>query len=141
LKNRWIYKVLTVAVLAVFLYHCAMVILQNINEEAVTVRITDKMRVSYGSTFITQKYLIYTVDADGRVAVFENTDSFPWRKFNSSDFFASLATGETYRLRVVGFRIPVLSKYRNIIGIEQVDEGERILIDDELSRGLGSAEA
>jgi len=101
-----------------------MFVMQNVNEQIITVSVTDKMRVSYGHEWITQKYLIYTVDDNGEIDVLENTDSFAHVKFNSSDYFAQLEVGETYMLRVVGYRIPFLSKYQNIIEIMGVVELE-----------------
>jgi len=119
-KYQWIYKILTVIILAIFAYYCTMTVLQNINEQFVTVQVKDKMRVSSGHFWKVDKYLIYTIDENGETDVLEDTDSFPYRKFNSSDFYALLELGETYKLRVVGYRIPFLSRYQNIIEIIDV---------------------
>jgi len=61
----------------------------------------------------TSKYLVFT-DSD----VFENTDSWLYLKFSSSDLYAKLEEGKTYRVKVAGWRIPFLSWYKNIIEIK-----------------------
>lgn len=58
------------------------------------------------------KYMIFT-DKE----VFENIDYLWFGKFNSSDIHAKLKEGKTYQFRVIGWRIPVISKYRNVLGV------------------------
>ncbi|HHX70455.1 MAG TPA: DUF1523 family protein [Gallicola sp.] len=50
--------------------------------------------------------------------VFENEDEFIRLKFNSSDVQNKLKVDSTYTVRVIGWRIPFLSTYRNIIEIK-----------------------
>lgn len=57
-------------------------------------------------------YLIFT---DGEV--FQNKDSIFFWKFNSSDIQGNLKIGSTYKVKVVGVRIPIFSLYRNIIEV------------------------
>ena len=59
-------------------------------------------------------YLIYTEGGE----VLENSDLLFYGKFNSSDFQAKLKEGETYEVKVFGWRIPFLSRYRNIVEIQ-----------------------
>jgi hypothetical protein len=59
-------------------------------------------------------YLIYTEGGE----VLENSDLLFCGKFNSSDFQAKLKEGETYVVKVYGWRIPFLSRYRNIAEIQ-----------------------
>jgi len=59
------------------------------------------------------KYLVFTNNE-----VFENTDSWLYLKFSSSDLYSKLKEGQTYKVKVAGWRIPFLSWYRNIISIE-----------------------
>lgn len=59
------------------------------------------------------RYLIFTESE-----VFENTDSFWHWKFDSSDVYRDLEEGETYEVKVYGFRVPFLSWYRNIVEIK-----------------------
>jgi len=75
----------------------------------ITITVTDKAieRDSDGS-----KYLIYT-DTE----VYENTDNLFYGKFRSSNLYNDLKIGSTYRVRVIGWRVPFLSMYENIINI------------------------
>lgn len=90
----------------------------NVNEYVVLV--TDKERVvSKDST--DSKYLVYCEEEDGTIHVFENTDTI-WRgKWNSSDIQAKLKSGCFYKITVVGYRVPFLSWYQNIISVEKVE--------------------
>jgi len=65
------------------------------------------------SQSMTSKYLVFTDNE-----VFENTDSWLYLKFSSSDLYAKLKEGKTYRVKVAGWRIPFLSWYKNIIEIK-----------------------
>ena len=51
---------------------------------------------------------------------FKNSDSFAAMKFNSSDITGGLCPGGVYKLKVRGYRIPVLSEWPNILEIESV---------------------
>lgn len=85
------------------------------NDTTYTVTITDKERNSDSST-----YLIWADDEYGNSLVFENTDTF-WRmKFNSSNVQGALKEGKTYKITVVGVRVPIFSWYQNIISYEEV---------------------
>ena len=59
-------------------------------------------------------YLIFT-DND----VFKNVDDLSVMKFNSSDIYAQLNEGEEYCFTVAGYRIPLISMYKNIIDFTQ----------------------
>lgn len=62
----------------------------------------------------TSKYLVFTENE-----VFENTDSWTFLKFNSSDIQNKFELKKTYKVKVAGWRIPFLSMYRNIIEVEK----------------------
>ena len=73
--------------------------------------IQDKERIVTGSGDQQEsKYLIFT-DAE----TFENTDSLLAMKFNSSDLYGSIKEGATCDFTVTGWRVPLLSWYRNIL--------------------------
>lgn len=55
-------------------------------------------------------YMVYT-----RQETFQNADSILFFKFNSSDVYAGISAGSRCNFRVSGFRIAMLSSYRNII--------------------------
>jgi hypothetical protein len=81
--------------------------------EIIQIKIKNKESVISGSGESTKhKYLIY---CDGEVL--ENTDSFLFGKFNSSDLYNELEIDSTYTIKVVGWRVPYFSIYRNIIKI------------------------
>lgn len=72
--------------------------------------VTDKERIARGNS---SKYLIFT-DRE----TFENTDSLLAGKFDSSDIYGRIQPGQVCNFRVVGWRIPFLSTYRNILSAE-----------------------
>ncbi len=76
-------------------------------QDTITARVTDKDRVD-------GTYLVFT-DSE----TFKNTDELIFFKFNSSDVYGQLEEGRTYQFRVVGWRIPFLSTYRNVLAIEE----------------------
>ena len=83
--------------------------------ETIEIKVTEKERITVGNgKNISSKYIIF-----GEDEVFENTDSFIFFKFNSSDIQNKLKINETYKVKVAGYRINFLSTYRNIISIEQ----------------------
>lgn len=43
-------------------------------------------------------------------------------KFTPSDLQGELTEGETYRCNVIGFRIPVISTYRNLLDCTPVNQ-------------------
>lgn len=47
----------------------------------------------------------------------ENTDSLAYLKFNSSDIQGRIKVGQTYTAKVYGWRVPILSMYRNIVSV------------------------
>lgn len=85
------------------------------NEQTYTTTVTEKERIVQGGD---SKYLIFTEDSNGTVRVFENTDIWHRGKFNSSDLYAEIKIGETYTFTTIGYRIPWMSMYENIVSIK-----------------------
>lgn len=81
-----------------------------LTSDMATITVTDKERIVTGSG---SKYLVFTENE-----VFENIDSIIYAKFNSSDLQGKLKRGQTYTVKVYGWRIPFLSSYRNIVSIK-----------------------
>lgn len=80
-----------------------------------TIEVSDKERIVTGSgETLSSKFLIY---ADGEVL--ENSDSLWHWKWSSSDIQGDLKEGQTYKVKVYGWRVPFLSWYRNIIEIKE----------------------
>jgi len=61
------------------------------------------------------KYLVFT-----SLEVFENTDSFWHDKFDSADMHGRLMPGKRYEALVYGWRVPVVSWYRNIARVREL---------------------
>lgn len=84
-------------------------------DTTITVTKTDRIVESSGSgkdLTVTSKYLVYTTDE-----TFENTDAIFFGKYNSSDFQGKLLPNKTYKVKVIGWRLPFFSTYRNIVKI------------------------
>jgi len=79
-----------------------------------TVTVTGTVVKQYGSEG-QSKYLVFT-----NSGVFENTDTFAYLKFNSSDIQGQLMQGGTFDISYYGFRIPFLSHYPNITSAMRV---------------------
>jgi hypothetical protein len=91
------------------------------DRETYTAKVTEKERIVDGDD---SKYLIYTELQDGKVRVFENTDSLIERKWNSSDLYARIKQEKTYDFDTYGWRIPFMSLYENIIDLREVPDSE-----------------
>ncbi len=88
------------------------------NRRKVTATVTNKEVKNKSDD---SKYLIYTKDENGNIAVFEITDAlFAWQ-FDSSDIYAGIEIGKTYKFDVGGSRIKFFSWYPNIYGYEEVN--------------------
>lgn len=112
-ENIKVEIIIIILVLAVFLGGIALV---SFNDHTYVVEVTDKERVNYSDS---GKYLIYGQE-DNNTLVLKNTDSLLRGKFNSSDIYAELEIGKTYEFTVVGYRIPILSDYENIIEYKEI---------------------
>lgn len=105
--------IITVLVLAII-----VTLATNFNDTEYTITVTDKERVV---TEESSYYLVFGEDENENVLVFENTDTLFRGKFDSSNIQGKLKTGGTYTVTVVGYRIPFLSMYQNIIEVEEID--------------------
>lgn len=70
----------------------------------------EKTVVDKGDTFFVIKST-----STGESEIFENEDYVFAGKFNSNDFLMNIDVGKTYDFKVIGWRIPLFSQYRNII--------------------------
>ena len=61
-------------------------------------------------------YLVFTTDE-----TYKNVDSPAYLKFNSSDIQGKLIQTGRFKIAYYGFRIPVLSMYKNITKAEKVE--------------------
>ena len=106
----------TIFVSVVVLFVLCLIMPQIIFSDTVVSTVTDKNVKRYSNG---DQYMIYTIDDEGRSHVFKDTDYLPLLKFNSSDIYAEIQIGETYKFSVRGIRIPILSSYQNIYKIEK----------------------
>ncbi|ESQ76245.1 DUF1523 family protein [Asticcacaulis sp. AC402] len=60
-------------------------------------------------------YLVFTSEG-----TYRNTDSLHYFKFNSSDIQGKLAEKGRFKISHYGFRIPILSMYKNITKAEKI---------------------
>lgn len=84
--------------------------------ETLMIQVGDKERVteSVGEE-VSSRYLIYST-----TETFEVTDSLIEGRFDSSDLYGSIQRDHCYHVEVYGWRVPVLSMYRNIVSAEEV---------------------
>lgn len=61
-------------------------------------------------------YLIYTKSGE----VFTNKNSLWYNKWRSDELQGKLKIGKTYRVKTVGFRVPVLGMHKNILSAVEV---------------------
>ena len=93
----------------------------SFNDTEYTITVTDKERIYEGSgDTSSSKYLVFGDNENGNSLVFENTDCFIRGKWNSSNIQGQLKEGNTYKVTVVGYRVPFFSMYQNIIKIEEI---------------------
>lgn len=64
--------------------------------------------------------LFVVLDISGETENFKNGKVIWWCKFWPAEFHNSLVVGETYKFKVCGWRIPVISPYRAIISAESI---------------------
>lgn len=86
----------------------------NSTRATVTITVKDKERVNSNET--ESKYLVFTEEGE----VFENTDSYYFGKYDSSDLYGQLEIGKKYKCDSFGERNPRWSWYRNLLSCEAV---------------------
>lgn len=119
MENK-IYKiVIALAIIVSSVYYVLPSINKVTNGRCVTTTVTDKgvKRVNDND-----KYLIYTENEAGDIQVYEITDSVLKWRFNSSDLYAEVEVGKTYKMNVCGNRIQILSWYPNIYSITEITD-------------------
>lgn len=101
-------------VVALFLVAAAIQVPYQMNRDTTVATVGKSERVCSGGQVGTCRYLVFTDRG-----VFENTDSLWNMKFDSSDMYAKISPNKTYEFYVVGWRIPFLSMYKNILNIRE----------------------
>lgn len=85
-----------------------------VNEHTITCTVTDKDRTQRQKGGSDAR--VYTEDC-GTLQV---ADAMFKGHFSSADTYASIEVGHTYKLTVIGFRIPVMSTFPNVIKVREV---------------------
>ena len=88
-------------------------IAERASETTVTFTVEDKAIKRYDDD---DKYLVYTDNG-----TYEITDSLVYLRWDSSDLYGKIKVGETYKAKVYGWRIPIVSSYKNIVSVEEVN--------------------
>lgn len=86
---------------------------RRVTEETITITVTDKSVKRYDDK---DKYLIYTDKG-----TYEITDTVAYFRYDSSDLYGRMKVGKTYECTVCGWRIPIFSRYKNIITAKEVN--------------------
>lgn len=107
-RFKRLFMTVLIGAVALTVLLCLTSMVQRSNAEFFEIKVTRVERVN-------DKYLIFT-----ETEVFENTDAPILGKYNSSDLYSRLQPGRRYRIKVVGFRIPAASTYRNIVEVETI---------------------
>lgn len=109
LRDRYIILFSTLIVLGVLIHTIAYY--SSIKTIDITVVDKERIMVKNGDQ-MKSKYLIFTEEE-----VFQNQDDVLLGKWNSSDIQGKLRIGNSYKVKVIGWRVPFFSTYRNIIKI------------------------
>ncbi|MEC3606683.1 hypothetical protein P9126_06685 [Bacillus glycinifermentans] len=110
--------VIAFAVIALVVVAPLFTIASYNNENTYVIKVTDKETKTSGDS---SKYLIFGEDEEGNAKVFENTDALFARKFNSSDLYTEIEVGRTYEFKTIGFRVPFMSMYENIMTVKEAE--------------------
>lgn len=86
------------------------------SEKTYTATVTDKDIKNYDSS---SKFLVFTKTEDGITKVFSMEDTLIKGRWDTADDYAEVQIGETYTFTVIGWRIPFLSEYENIIEFQK----------------------
>lgn len=101
-KSDWPFYTFVALILAVVLAYFTVPYWTHTTQTVNIVAVETKM----------DKYLIFTENS-----VFENTDTWYYLKFNSSDIQGQAMPKGKFTISYYGFRIPFFSKYPNIISV------------------------
>ena len=97
-------------------------VLSSFYDHTITATVVKKDTVvNYSKKSRKTKYFIYCVDADGNEYKLKDTNILIRGKMNSRKIYFDLEEGKTYHFTVVGYKIPVIVPYENILTYEEVN--------------------
>ena len=108
-RTKNILQVCAISLLTIAILGTAL-LFPYLTYDEVTAKVTGKERV------VTRSASYYLVFTEGETL--KNADSIMYFKFNSSDLYGMLKEGTTYKFGIYGWRIPILSSYRNIVSMK-----------------------
>ena len=85
------------------------------SEKTYQISVTEKDIKNYGDG---GKFLVFAELEDGTIRVFSIEDTLIKGRWDSADDYARIHVGESYTVTVIGWRVPFLSWYENIIEIQ-----------------------
>lgn len=106
--------------IAFFLAACLLIVLATsigscvmykANDSVIEITVKDKERIERHG------YLVYTQEGE----VFEITDTLAYMRFDSAETYGALTPDKKYKVKVAGWRVPLLGLYRNIINSEEIE--------------------
>ena len=111
---------LTVIITAILLSIIISIVLFSsyYSTKTYTVTVTEKEIKNYNES---STYLVFTRLENNETKVFCIEDSLIKERFYSSDLYGKIEVGKTYDIKVIGWRIPFLSSYENIIDFSIAD--------------------
>ena len=111
---------LTVIITAILLSIIISIVLflSYYSTKTYTVTVTEKEVKNYSES---STYLVFTRLENNETKVFCIEDSLIKERFYSSDLYGKIEVGKTYDIKVIGWRIPFLSSYENIIDFSIAD--------------------
>jgi len=68
-----------------------------------------------------ETYFVIKNVSENKSEVFQNNDVILFGKMNSADFLMNIEEGNTYTFQVMGWRIPFLSMYKNILDYQEIN--------------------
>lgn len=119
-EGKWLWRVICIVVVLMIAWVVFLVgapIVGTFNTHTATVTVTDKEHITNSTE---SKYLIFGKDENGKAVVYENTDNILRGKWDASTLQAEMEVGQTYEVKLVGFRFPIFSWYENILDAEPV---------------------
>jgi hypothetical protein len=105
-NNLWIFIIIIVWIIIVFIYTYGTYF-----EKIITVKELDYIKYGrYGGNILT--------DSDNNVYTVHN--SLLYGFFTSAELYTQFRANQKYKIKGYGYRIPILGRYRNIIGAERL---------------------
>lgn len=105
----------------VFLYLVGEPLAYRLSATTTTCTVTEKDDKAKPGQETGSTYMVWCRHQDGEIETFEVTDTMIFFTWNSSDRWGRIERNREYELYVAGWRIPMLSTYRNIIESKPVE--------------------